>query len=355
MSDRISAAALALLPLLLAASCGSRHAARRVSPPPAAQSAVTAVFERQVRNAIDAGDGDMEINTLRERVAAHPHGLKFRLRLGELYEVQGATELAADHYRIALDHHPDSIDAVLRLSSALQRLGQRDGAISVLSSYADRVPGVNADFASRLAILCDESGMAERGERYHRQAIELDPKRDALRNNLGYNFLLRKYYGEAVHEFRAALTLNAKSGVARSNLAWALAARGGDEDVKEAVLQWQSLSGPAAAHSNLAAVWIEQGKYAEARQELNFALGFDSGHPAVLRNLQVVADHDGKAASGQPMRAARDAKARDGNAKESATGSTDVASFLGKVFGKAKRKPVGGESPVLADASPAKQ
>jgi hypothetical protein len=56
----------------------------------------------------------------------------------------------------------------------------------------------------------------------------------------------------------------------------------------------QSVSDPATAHSNLAAVLIEQGQYQQARAELNIALGYRNDHPAALSNLQLVSELDGK-------------------------------------------------------------
>jgi tetratricopeptide (TPR) repeat protein len=65
---------------------------------------------------------------------------------------------------------------------------------------------------------------------------------------------------------------------------------------QEAVIQLQSVSDPPTAHSNLAAVLIEQGKYAEARKELDLALGYNKSHAAALSNLKLVSELDGKPA-----------------------------------------------------------
>ena len=58
----------------------------------------------------------------------------------------------------------------------------------------------------------------------------------------------------------------------------------------------QSISDPATAHSNLAAMLIEQGKYAEARKELEVALGYNKAHAAALANLKLVSELDNKPA-----------------------------------------------------------
>ena len=88
------------------------------------------------------------------------------------------------------------------------------------------------------------------------------------------------------------MKLRPDSEVARNNLATAMT-----ETPREAVMQFQSISDPATAHSNLAVMLIEQGKYAEARQELDLALGYNKGHAAALNNLKLVSELDGKPAA----------------------------------------------------------
>jgi hypothetical protein len=64
------------------------------------------------------------------------------------------------------------------------------------------------------------------------------------------------------------------------------------ETPTEAVLHLQSISDPATAHSNLAAMLIEQGKYADARKELDLALGYNKAHtlPAIKCDELINAD-----------------------------------------------------------------
>jgi tetratricopeptide (TPR) repeat protein len=76
-------------------------------------------------------------------------------------------------------------------------------------------------------------------------------------------------------------------------------------ELSEAILQWQSLSGPAAAHNNLGAVYIEQTRYAEARRELEQALEFERGNGAALKNLAWLSTVDGKPAQLPPPSSAQ--------------------------------------------------
>jgi len=58
---------------LLSAACVRRAQVAQVPPP--------TVWERQIRNATDAGDGDYQLRALREKVAADPNGIRVRLDL----------------------------------------------------------------------------------------------------------------------------------------------------------------------------------------------------------------------------------------------------------------------------------
>jgi tetratricopeptide (TPR) repeat protein len=82
--------------------------------------------------------------------------------------------------------------------------------------------------------------------------------------------------------------------VARNNLGLALAHLG---ETGQALANWQSASDPATAHNNLAAVLMEKGNYANARKELEIALGYNNAYPAALKNLELVSRLDGQPAS----------------------------------------------------------
>ena len=47
----------------------------------------------------------------------------------------------------------------------------------------------------------------------------------------------------------------------------------------------------------MAALLIQQGRYAEARKELDLALGYNRTYSAALNNLKLVSELDGKPAS----------------------------------------------------------
>lgn len=258
-----------------------------------APTAVAIALDRQIKNAIDAGEGDPFVRYLRGKVAVDPDNSAARYELAAHYEKQGAPELAIEHYRIAADRQPDSEFAVRKLAQALAASNQELEGMSALIRYCDAHPTASAELIESIALAEDEAGALGEGEVYHRRAITANPADDSLRNNLGYNFLQQKQYGHAVHEFKAALTLNPKSETARNNLGFALAR----VDEKEALLHWSSISGPAAAHNNLAAAMIEDGRLPEARTEIQAALDYDRHNTVAIQNLRILSELDGKPAS----------------------------------------------------------
>ena len=282
---------IALLPVLAAGlSCARRGPA---AAPTAYRGPVPQpVFERQIRNAVDAGDGDYEVRRLREKMAAEPDNLKVRLELARAYQDRGFPEVALEHCRLAAERFPASPEVALETAKLLRAASQHLEAARTLDVFLVKNPGAKSpELFSWQGILRDEMGQWTEGEKAHRQAMEMAPGSDWLHNNLGYNLLMQQRRAEAAGEFRKALDLNPASALARNNLALALASTS-----EQALSEWKRLYDPATAHNNLAAVMIEQGRYGEARHELDIALGLNRYHSAALNNLRLVSELDGRPA-----------------------------------------------------------
>jgi Flp pilus assembly protein TadD len=268
--------------LLVAAMSASCVQERRVASAPP----VPTVWERQVRNAKDAGDGDYALKTLRARVAADPDNVPVRLELANAYRERGYPEIALEVGRLAVARFPESADAQYALVRTLFELKRPDEALATLAAR----PRDTAEYHTWVGLVRDSTGAWEAGEPAHRKAVELAPAQDVAHNNLGYNLLMQKKHAEAAAEFREALRINPASQVARNNLGLALAS----SDTAQAVSNWQTASDPATAHNNLATVWIERGNLVEARKELALALSYNKSHPAALRNVALLSQLDGK-------------------------------------------------------------
>lgn len=274
------------LALVLAALAGcARRPAQAWIPgggPPSALS-------RQVRNAVDAGDGDLQVREWQRRMATQPDSLETRLQLARHFESRQMPDLALEHYRLALSRFPEDVAARLGAARSLRQMSLPAEAADLLAA----APARKSPILSTLGIVQDELGRLSEGEQSHRAALALEPQNDSFHNNLGYNLMLQGCTSDAAGEFRRALALQPRSEVARGNLAHALAG----ENPQEALLHWESLGGPATAHNNLAAALIEMGRYAEARQELKAAFATGSALPEAMHNLKLVSELDGGPAS----------------------------------------------------------
>jgi len=269
------------------------------APPPAPRSTF-AMFERQILNARYAGEGDLDLRALQARLASEPDNLQVRLDLAQRYERLGSRELALEHYRLAAGRFPESAEVQLRMARCLRAMGLRAEAAEGLEKFLERQPQAKPEHHAWLGILWDELGDWQRGEEAHRAALRLAPAQDRLHNNLGYNLLQQKRFAEAAEEFRRALELAPDSAIARNNLGLALAWQ-----PEEALRQWQKGADKATAHSNLAAVLMEQGRYAEARKELDTALSYNRNHAAALANLRLIAQLDGQPTTVPPQQGSR--------------------------------------------------
>jgi len=266
-------------------------------------SAVERGMNRQVqvaRNAELTGTGDMEGDALRRSVLAQPDNIEARTRLAAYYERTGQPELAIEHYRLALGRQRDALGARLELVRLLHSMELDEEALRAVNE------GIGEHASWQLmawkGILLDELDRAPEGEGAHRDAITLAggasaSTRAILHNNLGQNLQLQKQYPAAAASFRQALALDRHMETGRNNLGMALALSG---DAEQALTHWKSVSGPAIAHSNLAAVYIEQGRYEEARRQLNVALGYEPNNSPAMRNLAALSERDGQPAVLEP-------------------------------------------------------
>lgn len=265
--------------------CASSGRVSRVTVP---ANTLQPVMQRQILNAVDAGEGNPRVKALRERIAAQPKNVKVRLELAAEYGRAGYPELELEHLRLAGERFPESEAVVVALSRALSHAKRPGEAAKRLTEFMAKREKPSANVLSWAGIVQDEMGKYQEGERFHRAAVERAPGRDALRNNLGYNLMMQGRKSEAAEEFRRALDLNPASETARNNLGLALGDQPG-----AAITQFRQTSDLAVAHNNLAAYLYEKGDLAGARKELEMALEYRKDMPQILENLRKLSALDG--------------------------------------------------------------
>jgi Flp pilus assembly protein TadD len=287
---------LLLAGAMLSASCTRQV---QVASQPSTHTKTHALLMRQVENAVDLGDGDAEARRWRQRLAANARDLDARIALAKLYASRGLPDLAIEHYRLAAELNPGLPGVTLLLAKSLRDMKELEEASRVVAAFVAKYPKESWELLSLQGILEDEQGRFKQGEASYRAALGIDASQTSLHNNLGYNLLLQDHPESAADEFRRAIAIDPHSEVAHNNLGTALMfAKSGKSE--QAFAEWRKSGDPAAAHNNLAAVFLEQGHYPEARQELISALQFRADYPAALANLRLVAAADGGPATPPP-------------------------------------------------------
>jgi Flp pilus assembly protein TadD len=286
-----------LIVCIFASACTHEVQVASQAPP---RTKTHALMARQVENAVDLGDADAEARRWRKRLAANASDLDARLALARLYVSRGQPQLAVEHYRLAAELNPDLAGVTLLLAKSLRDLNEPAEALSVIAAFISRHPKESWELLSLAGILEDEQGLFKQAEAAYRAALAIDPTPSSLHNNLGYNLLLQGNAEGAAAEFRKAIEIDPHSVIAHNNLGTALMwAKSGKSE--QAFAEWRKSGDPAAAHNNLAAIFLEQGHYPEARQELASALELRPDYPAALANLRMVAAADGGPATPAPQ------------------------------------------------------
>src|SRR3954466_13029758 len=107
---------------------------RRIAGTPVAAPAPT-VWDRQIRNATDGGDGDYVLKAMGQRVAAEPDNIPVRLELAKLYRDRGYPEVALEICRLAAARFPESAEAQFALVRALHEMKRPQEAIAALEAH----------------------------------------------------------------------------------------------------------------------------------------------------------------------------------------------------------------------------
>lgn len=198
---------------LLMTACAERRAAATTP------TGLRATLARQIQNAVDAGDGDMDARALRQRLAANPDDLDARLALAHRYNQRDLPDLALEHYRLAAIRFPDSAPVALGVAKTLREMNEAAQALATVQAFVAAHADAGWELRSFQGILLDERGKYVDAEASHRAALALDENRSSLHNNLGYNLMLQGKRDAAAQEFHRALSLDANSAIAKNNLA----------------------------------------------------------------------------------------------------------------------------------------
>ena len=167
------------------------------------------MWDRQIRNAVDAGDGDYQLRALREKVAAEPDNIPVRLELAKAYRERGYPDVALEICRLAAARFPESGEAQLALVRDLRDDEPPAAKPSTGWKRSSRpIPQSGAEYYSWLGILRDETGPGTPANRPTARPSNCAPAVGLLHNNLGYNLLMQKKNEEAARGIPGGPQLN---------------------------------------------------------------------------------------------------------------------------------------------------
>jgi len=163
------------------------------------------------RLALTSGKYDLAIEEYRKMAAAAPNSLEVQLSLAESYMVAGDAGPAISLLEKAVQSNPQSVVMALTLAQALASAGRIDDAKMRYRRVLDLQPD-NPNALNDLAYLMASSGenldqalsLAERGAQY---AVEPGLK-DSLSDTLGWVYLKKNMYDDALRKFEALVRKN---------------------------------------------------------------------------------------------------------------------------------------------------
>lgn len=190
---------------------------------------------------------------------------------GDVETRAGDLEKAQIAYRLALKTTADHVPALLPLSRLQRGAGNSEGALELLQQAQAVQPG-NPEILSELAITLDQLERFAEAEQLHLQSTGHKPEIASTFNNLGFHYLQRERYEQAIPPLQKALRLDPRNELTRNNLAAAYLLRG---EAERALQLFKESVGEAAAWNNLGYLYMTRGNRTLAEKAFRKALELD--------------------------------------------------------------------------------
>ncbi|MEN8135411.1 MAG: tetratricopeptide repeat protein [Thermodesulfobacteriota bacterium] len=230
------------------------------------------------------------------------------LVLGNQYLSTGNTKLALLHFQMALKKQDGSTAAYTGLGETLALSGDNQAAHSFFDkallidgknrqvlistgklyreerNYEQAVISFNRareihsddpEILTELAITYGRMGKEDKAHSLLIQVTELRPRDASAFNNLGFNYLLRNNYAEAVKTLQTALAIEPDSLRIQNNLAAAYAL---DTQAKKAFNLFRKTGSEATAYNDLGYIYMIMGQEDTARASFEKALELHPRH-----------------------------------------------------------------------------
>lgn len=223
-----------------------------------------------------------------------PPDAAFYNNLGEVYLLQGRTDLGEKALRQALSINPDMPEAHNLLGTALSQKGDSAGAEAAFHSALRAQP----DFAmahNNLANLLARSGDLRQAGYHFEKAVTFDPGYAAAHFNYGVALAGSRLFEEALVQLQAAIRLDPGLAQAHNDLGNVLATLG---RVDQAIRHYRRLielrPDMPEAHFNLGTALGSLGRREEAKQHFLTALRLNQNYHEAHFNLGQTLAEEGK-------------------------------------------------------------
>jgi tetratricopeptide (TPR) repeat protein len=215
------------------------------------------------------------------RVEKNGTDVDSRRLLAEAYMEEGLLPFAFQMYQEIQSIKPNDSGAELGVA----RVWDRWGDFGLAFEHAQRAVVLNPRSAEALEALGRvnlHKNQLDQALSAFLSALEIKPQSAPLLSNTGYVFLKRGDLIQARVFLERAVAADASLVEAHNNLGIVLARMG---ESNQALSEFMAVDDPAAAFNNLGVIYMEQKKWAEARDVFRRALLLDPQHKKARSNL----------------------------------------------------------------------
>ena len=191
--------------------------------PPQPEQPQSQISLAEAGRAIAAGRLEQARRILGVALAAGVKGEPVDRLLADLAYASGDNHQALQLYKGLLSIHPDELLLLERGGIVALRLGRTQEATSLLER-ATRQPGAGWRAWNARAVAADRQSSWEEADASYEQALQLDPARAEVHNNIGWSLMLRGRWDEALASFDRAVLLDPRLPRLANNLELARAA-----------------------------------------------------------------------------------------------------------------------------------
>ena len=272
----------------IAPANGSAKESGETGSPSALSNFIQATLRISQENTVAAEDALKQLHKrkpflaeLSARAASNGNDIDSRRLLAEAYLDEGLLPFAFQMYQEIQSIKPN--DSLAEVGVA--RVWDKWGDFGLAYQHAERAVLLDPKSAEALEALARvhlHRNQIDQALSAFLSALEIKPQSASLLSNTGYVFLKRGDLIQARVFLERAIAEDGTLVEAHNNLGIVLARMG---EANQALSEFLAVNEPAAAFNNLGVVYMEQKRFAEARDVFRRALLLEPGHKKAQANL----------------------------------------------------------------------